>query len=85
MNDVTIIGVGGASGNSEDEYAAFVNSTDTGAITQVWDPAGDLWGQFDIFSQPAWVLVNDDGTSETVIGSFDLDDILDAAEDLRNK
>ena len=37
------------------------------------DDDGALWARFGIVSQPAWVFVDDDGTSTTVQGSLGVD------------
>lgn len=79
---MTLIGVGGNSGTDEDEYAAFVDSTGTGGMTHVFDPSGDIWGSYRVFSQPAWAFINDDGTVSTQTRSFGKDEILEEAQKL---
>ena len=71
---VTFVGVPGH--DSDDAHEAFVEEHGLGEITHVVDEDGSLWGRFGITYQPAWVFVDDDGSSQVVAGG--LYDELDA-------
>ena len=71
---VTFVGVPGH--DSDDAHEAFVEEHGLDEITHVVDEDGSLWARFGITYQPAWVFVDDDGTSQVVAGG--LYDELDA-------
>ncbi len=51
--------------------AAFVERHGVGSFPHVVDPEGaseSVWARFGIVTQPAWVFVNDDGSTETLVG-----------------
>ena len=48
----------------------FISSTGVEDLRHVSDETGDIWREYEITSQPAWVFINDDGTSTGVIGAL---------------
>jgi len=77
---VTLYGVPGKS--DQEGMDQFVSSFGLGDITQIVDADGSLWSNFGVPSQPAFALINDDGTITTVQGSLGMQGILDAANEL---
>jgi len=77
---VTLYGVPGKSDQAGME--SFVSDYGLGDITQIVDADGSLWSTFGVPSQPAFALINDDGTVTTVQGSLGMQGILDAANEL---
>ena len=65
---VTFVGVPGH--DSDDAHDVFVEEHDLGEIPHVVDEDGSLWARFGITYQPAWVFVDDDGTSQVVAGGL---------------
>jgi len=63
---------------------AFVNDLSVDGFEHIIDLDGVVWGQYDIFSQPAFAFINDDGTVETVMGAMGEDGLIEAAERLRS-
>jgi len=41
-----------------------------GAFPHIVDESGDVWATYGVRTQPAFVFINDDGTSETHIGAL---------------
>lgn len=65
---IQIIGVAG-----RDELSAmesFVNDLGVGDFPHVANEDLEIWFQYEVRSQPAFVFINDDGTFETVIGGM---------------
>ena len=77
---VTLYGVPGKSDQAGMEK--FVSDYGLSDMTQIVDPDGGLWSAFGVPSQPAFALINDDGTITTIQGSLGLSGILDAANEL---
>ena len=48
----------------------FISSTGVGGLRHVSDESGDIWREYEITSQPAWVFINDDGTSTSVASTL---------------
>ncbi len=51
--------------------SAFIERHGVGTFDHVVDPEGadeSIWERFGIVTQPAWIFVNDDGTSKTLVG-----------------
>ncbi|WP_061961258.1 redoxin family protein [Demequina flava] len=80
---VTLYGLPGQADIESSQY--FVDTYGVGSFDQIYDEDGSLWANFGIAYQPAFVLINDDGTFETIGGSLDTDGILEAAEELASK
>ena len=77
---VTLYGVPGKSDQAGMEN--FVSDYGLADMTQIVDPDGGLWSAFGVPSQPAFALINDDGTITTIQGGLGMQGILDAAADL---
>ena len=50
---------------------SFVDDNAVGAFEHLIDIDGVIWSELEIFDQPAFAFVNDDGTVEVKIGSFE--------------
>lgn len=61
---------------------AFVSDNGVGGFEHVIDLDGVVWEQLNVFDQPAWAFVNDDGTVEVNVGNFDFDELADEIEEL---
>lgn len=69
--DVQFIGVAG-----RDELAAiqdFIDTLGVGEFPHAVDESGAIWASFDITTQPSFVFLNEDGTSETHVGALGVD------------
>lgn len=42
-----------------------------------------MWERYEVFSQPAFAFINDDGTVETRIGAMGEEGLIEAAEALK--
>lgn len=60
----------------------FIDSHGLDAMDHVFDEDGSIWAGFGVTYQPAFALVNDDGTVEIVSGALGTDGIIEAAEEL---
>lgn len=47
---------------------SFIERHGLADLTNLVDDDGSLWERFGVFSQPAWVFVNDDGTATGQVG-----------------
>lgn len=65
-----------------EEHQRFIDDFGLTAIPHVADPDGSLWRRFGITSQPAWVLINDDGTTEVAPTGLGHDQIQSSVADL---
>lgn len=68
--------------------AAFVDRHGVGSFPHVVDPEGasaSVWARFGIVTQPAWVFVNDDGTTETLVGILGEDGLNAEIDDLLSR
>lgn len=71
------------SGRDEIEAMAdFVDELGVGAFPHLADLDGSIWSGYGVTGQPAWILVDDDGTSELRFGALGADGIAEAAEGL---
>lgn len=61
----------------------FVDRHGLEAFPHLVDDDGALWERFGIINQPAWVFVDDDGTTRTVQGSLSEDGLRSEIERLR--
>lgn len=52
------------------------------AFTHIYDEDLEIWRRFEIPDQPAWVLINGDGTSQVIVGQLGFDGITEAVETL---
>ena len=60
----------------------FVSDTGTEGITHLDDGSGDIWASYEIYAQPAYAFITDDGRVETYIGSLGGDRLADIIEKL---
>ena len=67
-DEVTFVGVPGQ--DSEEAHRAFVREHGLQEMVHVVDDDGSLWAHLGVSYQPAWVLVDDDGTTEVVAGGL---------------
>ncbi len=50
---------------------SFVDDNAVGAFDHLIDIDGVIWSELEIFDQPAFAFVNDDGSIDVNIGSFE--------------
>jgi hypothetical protein len=79
-SEVNIIGVGGR-GNVED-MKSFVDEYGVFGFEHIADEDTQIWFEFGVTSQPAFVFINDDGTSETLISSLGQEGLTERIEAL---
>ncbi len=79
-DDVAFYGVAGR--DTVEASQAFIDSHGLDAMDHVFDEDGSIWAGFGVTYQPAFALVNDDGTIEIVSGALGTDGIIEAAEEL---
>jgi len=77
---VTMMGLPGKS--DVDAMQTFTAAYGLDNFAHIVDADGSLWQDFEVLSQPAFALINDDGTVATLPGSESLEGILDAANEL---
>ncbi|WP_084099960.1 redoxin domain-containing protein [Demequina sp. NBRC 110051] len=77
---VTLYGLPGR--DTVEASQGFVDTYALGDIDHIFDEDGALWAGFEVAYQPAFVLINDDGSIETVPGALDTGGIVAAAEEL---
>lgn len=65
---VQVIGVAGR--GEVPEMEDFVSDTDTGSLTHVVDDSGDIWSSYEVFAQPAFAFIDDDGSYEVFVGAL---------------
>ena len=51
--------------------ASFVEDNAVGNFEHLIDIEGVIWSELNIFDQPAFAFVNDDGSVDVNVGSFD--------------
>lgn len=80
-DEVTFVGMAGH--DTDDAHRAFVEEHGLGDMLHVVDEDGSLWAQYGVSYQPAWVFIDEDGTTEVVAGGLydDLDARLRALVD----
>jgi len=77
---VTLIGVAALDDNSA--MRAFVTGTGLTDMVHIDDSDLEVWMRFGITGQPAWVLVDDDGTTEIRRGAYGEAGLAEAAQAL---
>lgn len=78
--DVEFIGVAG-----RDELAAiqdFIETLGVGEFPHAVDESGAIWASFNITTQPSFVFLSDDGTSETYVGALGVEGLSSRLEAL---
>ena len=61
---------------------AFVADLDLSGFEHIADVDGTVWTDFGVTSQPAFVFINDDGTSEVLISALGEEALTDRVETL---
>jgi len=77
---VTLIGIPGRSDVASSQ--GFIDGYGVGGFEHWYDDDGSIWSTFGVPTQPAFALINDDGTVQTVPGALGTSDILAAAQKL---
>lgn len=77
---VNFIGVAGR--GEAAEMRDFVSETGTGALTHLDDSSGVIWAAYEIYAQPAFAFITDDGRQETFTGALGADDLAQVIEQL---
>lgn len=77
---VTLIGIPGRSDVASSQ--GFVRGYGLGTFDHWYDDDGSIWSAFGVPTQPAFALINDDGTVQTIPGSLGTAGILAAAQKL---
>lgn len=73
----------GVSGRAElDAIQGFIDARGVSGFPHIADEAGDVWGAFDILSQPAFVFIDDDGTIAATTGSLGANGIAEQLDSL---
>ncbi|WP_062070449.1 redoxin family protein [Demequina sediminicola] len=80
---VTLYGLPGQADVASSQ--GFVETYGLEGFDHIFDEDGSLWSGFGVAYQPAFVLINDDGSIETIGGSLDTAEIVEAAEALASK
>jgi hypothetical protein len=78
--DVNIIGVGGR--DDLKDMMTFVDEFGVSDFEHIADVDAQIWRQFGVTSQPAFVFINDDGTSETIISGLGREGLTERIEAL---
>jgi len=79
-DQVQVIGMTGRSDLAAQQ--AFVDDFELEAFDHMVDPDGAIWSTFNVNSQPAFVFVNDDGTTSTHIGPLGVEGLSAQMEQL---
>ena len=61
-DEIQIVGVGGS--GSAEEMAVFVEETGVSGFAHIADVNNEIWRRYDIFSQPTFAFIDDDGSIE---------------------
>lgn len=60
----------------------FVDENAVGAFDHLIDIDGVIWTELNIFDQPAFAFVNDDGTVDVNVGSFEESELAERVQAL---
>ena len=82
-NSIQFIGV--ASRGDLSQVEEFIDRYAVTDFPHVFDEQGDIWRQYKISSQPAWVFVDTNGNQERVIGALGKSEIRTKLTDLQKK
>lgn len=61
----------------------FVETFDVGGFPHAVDDDGTVWASYEIRTQPAFVFIDDDGTTETHVGALGVDGLTERLDALR--
>ena len=79
----TIQFIGIASRGDLGQVEEFIERYSVSALPHVFDEGGDIWRQYRISSQPAWIFIDSNGNQERVIGALSDSEIRTKLEDLQ--
>ncbi len=68
-----MIGVAGR--DDLDAIQSFIATRGVGEFQHIADESGDVWTEFEVRSQPAYVFINDDGTISDPTGTLSEDEL----------
>lgn len=77
---VNFVGIAGR--GEAPEMRDFVSDTGTEGITHLDDSSGDIWASYEIYAQPAYAFITDDGRLETYVGSLGGDGLAEIIDKL---
>jgi len=77
---VNFVGVAGLSELSA--MREFVADTGTDGIIHLDDSSGEIWASYEIYSQPAFAFIADDGRLEVYVGTLGGDGLADIIDEL---
>jgi thiol-disulfide isomerase/thioredoxin len=75
---VNFVGVAGL--GATDEMREFVTDTGVGAFTHLDDSDGSIWASYEIYAQPAYAFITDDGRLETYPGALGAEGLAEIIE-----
>ncbi len=61
---------------------AFVDDLGVDGMVHIADLDGSIWSDFEVYGQPAWVFIDDDGRTDSFLGGLGLDGLTRAVESL---
>lgn len=79
-DQVTILGIAGR--DDLRDMKEFVAEFGVGGFEHVADEDVEIWKAYGITTQPAFVFINDDGTTETLISALGLEGLTSRVEAL---
>ena len=82
QDSIQFIGI--ASRGDLTQVEEFIERYSVSALPHVFDEQGDIWRQYKISSQPAWIFTDSNGNQERVIGALSDSEIRKKLEDLPN-
>ena len=75
---VNFVGVAGL--GASDEMREFVTDTGVDAFTHLDDRDGSIWASYEVFAQPAYAFISDDGRLETFPGALGAEGLTEIIE-----
>ena len=80
-DEVTFLGLPSRS-NDISSMERFVNDAGVGGFEHLIDANSAVWRELEVWDQPAWAFVNDDGTVDVNVGALDSDELSSRIEEL---
>ena len=81
QDNIQFIGI--ASRGDLTQVKEFIERYSVTGLPHVFDEQGDIWRQYKISSQPAWIFTDSNGNQERVIGALSDSEIRKKLEDLQ--
>ena len=81
QDNIQFIGI--ASRGDLTQVEEFIERYSVSALPHVFDEQGDIWRQYKISSQPAWIFIDTNGKQERVVGALSDSEIRTKLEDLQ--